>query len=154
MMHVSELMSRDVVTIRSSESCREAVARMHRARVRHLPVVSGTGRLEGIVTDRDLRHRLFTPGVFKDVGAVPVQTLLGGVPVSAIMSAPVVTVQPADDLEAAARLMLERKVGALPVVDGDVVVGVLTETDLLRRIVQADAECTDPDVGDIIVSYP
>lgn len=153
-MRVSEVMSHDVVTIGAAESCREAVARMHRARVRHLPVVSGSGRLEGIVTDRDLRHQLFAPGVFKDLGTVPVEALLATVPVRAVMSAPVVTVRPGDDLQAAARLMQERKVGSLPVVDGDAVVGVLTETDLLRRIVLADAQCTDPGVGDIIVSYP
>jgi CBS domain-containing protein len=151
-MRVSELMSRGVVTIVASESCRDAAARMHRARVRHLPVVDGGGRLVGIVTDRDLRHRLFTPGVFRDVGTVPVQALLGAVPVSEVMSKPVVTVGPGDDLEAAARLMQQGKVGSLPVVEAERVVGIVTETDLLRRIVQADAR--EPEVEAIIVSYP
>jgi CBS domain-containing protein len=151
-MRVSDLMSKDVTTIEASASCRDAVTRMHRARVRHLPVVDRAGSLVGIVTDRDLRHRLFAPSVFREVGRVPVDALLKGVAVSEVMSSPAVTVGPGDDLEAAAQRMLEDKVGSLPVVESGRVVGILTETDLLRRIVQADAG--SPDVEYIIVSYP
>ena len=57
-MQVRELMSRQVVTIGTGDSCLEAVTRMQRSRVRHLPVVSREGLLVGIVTDRDLRHPL------------------------------------------------------------------------------------------------
>ena len=152
-MRVSELMSRSVVTIERSDSCHEAVARMCRARIRHLLVVDGTGRLVGIVTDRDLRHHLFSAGVFKAIGATSVETMLKAVPVSEIMSAPVVSVSPSDDLVDAARLMLEDKVGSLPVVQGGHVVGMLTETDMLRQIVKVDS-CCCPDVETIVVSYP
>ncbi len=150
-MRVSELMSRNVVTIEPSGSCLEAVARMHRARIRHLPVVERDGTLVGIVTDRDLRHYLFSAS--SEIGNVSVDTLLREVPVSAVMSKPVVTVGSHDDRMAAARLMLEDKLGSLPVVAGGRVVGMLTETDLLRQIVRADAECT-PACAEIIVSYP
>jgi len=152
-MRVSELMSGNVTTIEQSATCHDAVGRMHRARVRHLPVVDTGGRLVGIVTDRDLRHRLFAPEVLRDIGTVPVEHLLKGVSVAAIMSAPVVTVRPETELADAARLMLEDKVGSVPVVreDGHVV-GIVTETDLLRRIVQAD-DRVNPAV-EIIVSYP
>lgn len=145
-------MSGDVTTIRATESCQEAVARMYRAKIRHLPVVDASGRLVGVVTDRDLRHRLFAPAIFATIGSVPVEKLLAAVPVSEIMSAPVVTARADDELETAARLMLEDKVGSLPVIDGGRVVGIITETDLLRRIVQADACCQE--VGEIIVSFP
>ncbi len=152
-MKIRDLMSANVRTIRDTESCREAAAVMAQARVRHLPVVDEARRLVGIVTDRDLRHRLFHPAVFPEVGTVPVQTLLGAVRVREIMSRPVVTARPDDDLEAAARLMLEDKVGSLVVVDeAERVVGIVTETDLLRRIVQADRDAAD--VESIIVSYP
>lgn len=57
-MRVKDLMSRQVLTIGASDSCLDAVARMHRARVRHLPVVNDQGYLVGVVTDRDLRHYL------------------------------------------------------------------------------------------------
>ena len=91
-MHVSELMSRNVVTIGPSDSCREAVSRMHGARVRHLPVVSAEGGLIGVVTDRDLRHHLFAPRVLKDVGTIAVDIILKAVPVKDVMSSPVMSV--------------------------------------------------------------
>jgi acetoin utilization protein AcuB len=151
-MRVSDLMTRNVVTMPMAGSCQEAVARMHRAGIRHLPVVDERGALAGIVTDRDLRHRLFSPPVWRHIGSVSVDTLLGSVTVKEIMSSPVVSVGPDDDLETAARRMLEDKVGSLPVVAEGRVVGIITETDLLRRIVETDA-CS-PEVGAIIVSYP
>jgi acetoin utilization protein AcuB len=152
-MQVSELMSRAVVTIDVSASGQEAVARMHGARVRHLPVTDERGLLVGIVTDRDLRHHLFSRPVRREIGAMSVEALLKLVPVREIMSAPVACVAPGDDVDTAARLMRERKVGSVPVVDGGRVVGIVTETDLLREIVRADG-LASPEVEEIIVPYP
>ena len=152
-MHVNELMSRNVVTIGASDSCREAVSRMHGARVRHLPVVSPEGGLIGIVTDRDLRHHLFAPRVLKDVGSIAVDIILKAVPVSDVMSSPVMSVPAKADVVEAARIMLEDKVGSLPVLEGGKVVGIITETDVLRQICRADAACSE-DVAEIVVSYP
>lgn len=152
-MHVSELMSRDVVTVGPSDSCLEAVTRMHGARVRHLPVVNHEGALVGVVTDRDLRHHLFAPHVFKNVGMIAVDVLLKAVPVSEVMSSPVMSVPAKADFIEAARIMLEDKVGSLPVVEGGRVVGMVTETDVLRHICKADAECS-AEIADIVVSYP
>lgn len=151
-MRVSELMSRDVITIARTGSCYEAAARMCGARIRHLPVVDAAGRLAGVVTDRDLRHRLFLPEVLREVGTVPVGELLRRVAVEDVMSVPATTVEASAALEDAARLMRERRIGSLPVVEQGRVVGIVTETDLLRRIVQADACCTD--VEAIVVSFP
>lgn len=151
-MRVSDLMSRDVATVGLSDSCQEAVARMVRRKIRHLPVVERDGRLVGVVTDRDLRHRLFEPRVMKEIGTVSVDQILKTVLVKEIMSAPVVTVGPQDELETAARTMLEDKVGSLPVVENGRVVGIITETDLLRQIVRADA-CS-PECAEIVVSFP
>jgi acetoin utilization protein AcuB len=151
-MRVSDLMSRDVATVGVADSCQEAVARMVRRKIRHLPVVERDGRLVGVVTDRDLRHRLFEPRVMKEIGTVSVDQILKTVPVKDIMSAPVVTVGPQDELETAARVMLEDKVGSLPVVENGRVVGIITETDLLRQIVRADA-CS-PECAEIVVSFP
>jgi acetoin utilization protein AcuB len=152
-MRVKDLMSRQVVTIGASDSCLEAVARMHGARVRHLPVVNDEGLLVGIVTDRDLRHHLFSPQVYKDLGAISMDILLKAVPVAEIMSTDVISVAPDDDLVDAARCMLEEKVGSLPVVEGGRTVGIITETDLLRQICRADATAS-PACAEIIVSYP
>lgn len=151
-MRVSELMSRDVATIGVSDSCQEAVARMARRKIRHLPVVERDGTLIGVVTDRDLRHRLFEPRVMKEIGSVSVETVLKAVPVKDVMSSPVVTVGPQDDLESAARAMLDDKVGSLPVVENGRVVGIITETDVLRQIVRADS-CSG-ECAEIVISFP
>jgi acetoin utilization protein AcuB len=151
-MRVRELMNRTLVTIAESSSCREAVELMHRARIRHLPVLRDDGALVGVVTDRDLRHYLFRPHVGKDIGASSVELLLKAEAVSEIMSAPVLTIDAADAVTEAARIMLENKVGSLPVTEGGRLVGIITETDLLREICRADPACS-PEVTDIIVSH-
>jgi CBS domain-containing protein len=151
-MDVRELMSRNIVTVPAAATCLYAVGLMATHKIRHLPVVDLDGTLCGIVTDRDLRHHLFEPRVFGAIGETPAATLLGSVPVSAVMSCPVVTVTPDAPLEEAARVMLEGKVGSLPVVEHGRVVGILTETDLLRRIVGEDLRSGE--ALDIIISFP
>jgi CBS domain-containing protein len=152
-MRVRDLMSTQVVTIGTSDSCLEAVARMHRSRIRHLPVVSREGLLVGIVTDRDLRHQLFSPPMFQALGTTAVDALLKDVRVAEVMSTDVITVAPDDRVADAARRMRDDKVGSLPVVENGRVVGILTETDVLRQIVRADATCA-PECAEIIVSFP
>jgi acetoin utilization protein AcuB len=152
MTKVNQLMTGGVVTIDPEASGHDAVALMVRNKVRHLPVVDRAGRLCGIVTDRDLRHRLFTPEVFRSIGTVPVERLLSEARVCDVMSAPVISVEPDAELEEAARAMAEAKVGSLPVVDRGRMVGIVTETDLLRHVVGANACCGD--VEAIVVSYP
>lgn len=151
-MNVKQVMSTKVVTIEEQTSCREAVAQMCRYKIRHLPVVSHDGLLCGIVTDRDVRHHLFSPDVFHQIGSVPVEQLLTAVPVRQVMSAPVVSVSPEASLEVAAGRMREGKLGSLPVVEHGRIVGILTETDLLRRIVGTDTGVSEVDA--IVVSYP
>ena len=151
-MKVRQIMSDGIVTIQETGNCHEAVEKMVRHRVRHLPVVTRSGSLCGIVTDRDLRHYLFEPETFRKVGTVSVETLLKSMPVSRVMSTPVISVDADEPLERAAGVMLEGKLGSLPVMEQGRVVGIVTETDLLRRIVGEDA-CS-ADVGEIIVSFP
>ena len=151
-MKVRELMSEGVTTIENTMTCHDAVERMMRRRVRHLAVVDKRGGLCGMVTDRDLRHHLFDPKILTQVGTVSVETLLKATPVAHVMSAPAVTIEADEPLENATRLMLERKIGSLPVLDHGRLVGILTETDVLRRIVGDDACCHD--VETIVVSYP
>jgi acetoin utilization protein AcuB len=145
-------MNRNLVTIDEASSCHEAVARMHRARVRHLPVLSREG-LVGVITDRDLRHHLFRPPIYRELGATSIDRLLQEAPVSEIMSSPAITIDAGADIADAARAMLEDKVGSLPVLEGGRLVGIITETDLLREICRADGSCS-PEVTDVVVSYP
>ena len=152
-MKITDLMSREVVMIGPAESCLDAVVRMQRAQVRHLPVVNRDGLLVGIVTDRDLRHHLFTPRIFETLGSTRVDVLLDGVRVAEIMSTDVMTVESAASVGDAARTMRENRVGSLPVMEDGRMVGIVTEVDMLRQIVRADAACA-PECAEVIVPYP
>jgi acetoin utilization protein AcuB len=151
-MRVSELMTRHVATIELSDSAHTAVGRMVARKIRHLPVVSADGALVGVVTDRDLRHHLFSAGILRGAQPVSVDALLKAARVNEVMSAPATTVDPDDDVDVAARRMLEHKIGSLPVVRNGHVVGMITETDLLRRI--AATEACSPECAAIVVSVP
>ena len=132
-LRVKECMTQPVVTIGAASTVTEAAATMCRRKIRHLPVVDGQGRILGVLTDRDLRPALLGPAVAARVGdALP---RLEAIPVEEIMTWAVITVQPDTALREAARMMYERKIGALPVVTGRRVVGILTESDVLRAFV-------------------
>ena len=127
---VADYMTRSPSTIHSDALVRGVVDMMRKRKIRHLPVVDREGHLVGIVTDRNLRQVIFDPAIQERLGD------LGGVlntlTVRDVMTWGVITVSPGAQIREAARVMRERKVGALPVVDGQRVVGMLTETDVLR----------------------
>jgi acetoin utilization protein AcuB len=151
-MRVRDLMSRNVTTIEESETLHDAVERMVRAKVRHLPVLDRKGALIGIVTDRDIRHRLFAPDVYGRVGQVPLPALLREAHVRAVMSAPVRCIGPDSDVAAAAERMRKDRVGSLAVVEAQRLVGIVTEIDVLRHICGSEGR-GEPGL-DIVVSYP
>ena len=150
-MLVQDVMSGKPITIAPEDTCLEAVRRMHAAGIRHLPVVDAANRLLGVLTDRDLRHHLFSPAVFPALGMTSVDTLLGAARAADLMVTDVVTVRPEQSLGEAARLMMTKKIGSLPVVEAGRLIGILTETDMLRTIVRTDAGAA---CAEIIVSFP
>jgi acetoin utilization protein AcuB len=126
---IEDIMKREVVTVSPSDSVAEALRRTRSGRFRHLPVVERE-RLVGVVSDRDLRSAV--PALVTDVvGEALERTLVGGV-----MHSSVRVIHPLDPVEDAARLMYEHKIGCLPVVSGDRLVGIVTETDVLRSFVE------------------
>jgi acetoin utilization protein AcuB len=129
-MSVRDWMSRRVTTIRPDARLGEAARLMGTRKIRHLPVVDAAGRLVGIVTTRDLRQAVFAPAVQDHLEQL--SGLLDGLVVRDVMTRGVVTVRAATPVRDAARLMHERRLGALPVVERDRLVGILTETDVLE----------------------
>jgi acetoin utilization protein AcuB len=103
-------------------------------RIRHLLVTEGPNLL-GIVTDRDIRLNLPSPATSLSVWEI--NYLLARLTVESVMTRTVITVDPRRDARAAAQLMLYHKIGAVPVVDGATLVGIITETDLLRAFVKS-----------------
>jgi len=125
-MLVREIMHSPVISVDAQTSLSSAYAAMHRHGIRHLPVLSG-GTLAGIVTDRDLR--LATSALHPS--PFPADAF-----VEQIMTRDPITAAPLDPVEEAARIMLSRKIGCLPVMEGDKLVGIVTGPDLLDAIVR------------------
>jgi acetoin utilization protein AcuB len=132
-MLVRDLMTTKPITVGGQTPVLEARQLMLEKRIRHLLVTDGP-RLVGIVTDRDIRLNLPSPATSLSVWEI--NYLLAKMTVSAVMSRSVVTVAPDQKATEAARLMLDHRIGALPVVADGQLAGIVTETDLLRAFVK------------------
>jgi acetoin utilization protein AcuB len=128
-MHVRDLMTVAPITVAPSTTVVDAKALMAKSQIRHL-LVTEDGLLLGIVTDRDIRLNLPSPATSLSVWEL--NYLLARLTVDQIMTKTVITVGPQHDARKAARIMLEHKIGGLPVLDGRRLVGIVTETDLVR----------------------
>jgi acetoin utilization protein AcuB len=133
-IRVKDLMTRPAATIGMDATIGVAWKMMKDGKIRHLPVLDDAGRLVGIVTDRDLREVIFEPSIQEQLGNVA--RALNVLTVKEVMTWGVVTVRPDTDIREAARVVRDQKIGALPVVEGGKVVGILTGTDLFRAFVE------------------
>ena len=130
MMHVKDLMSNDVLSMREDESIAKARAIMNVARIRHVPVVDREGDFVGLITHRDIlavtvsRLADITPEIQADLDE--------GIKARDIMNSDVCTVEPDTRLNEAANTLLRHKYGCLPVLDGRRLLGMITEADFLR----------------------
>src|SRR5512135_898144 len=132
-MRVDHWMTRYPVTVDKDESVGAAIQLMKERKIRRLPVVEGS-TLVGIVTDRDLKEAQPSKATSLDIWEL--HFLLDKLKVSDVMSTRLATIGPDDTIEKAAMIMLERKIGGLPVVDAkDALVGILTQGDVFRALV-------------------
>ncbi|MBW2259239.1 MAG: CBS domain-containing protein [Deltaproteobacteria bacterium] len=123
-MIVQSLMIKDPFTISDRTSVQEAIHLMQDKSIRHLPVVDKSHRLVGWATLSDMKQ-----------GLLP--AMVTGLSVADIMVKNPITLHPDDDVEVAARVIYEKKIGGMPVVDDDKkVVGVMTVTDLLNAFIK------------------
>lgn len=130
-MKISDLMSKDPAVVRGESSLDEAIQAMEEADVRHLPVME-KGKLAGMLSERDLLEATGWLGKReREVLEIP-----NGV-VRDHMKSPVVSVAPGDDLDDALDLLVAKKIGCVPVVEGGDLVGMLTEMDVLKAYAHA-----------------
>jgi len=128
---VRDIMETKLVTISASERLSMVEDIMRLGRVRHMPVVQG-GKLVGVVSERDLlRASLSVLSEHRDAER---RMFLHVVEISRVMSSPPIVVAPDATIREAALLMADRKIGCLPVVAGDELLGMVTETDVLRWV--------------------
>jgi acetoin utilization protein AcuB len=133
-MLVKDIMQSNLVTVTPLASLSEAMRLVGQRGIRHLPVVDGT-RLVGILSDRDLKRAMASPAT--SLARAELNYLLDKLTVAEIMTRAVTTIGPGFAVEDAARIMVTQKISALPVTDGNRLVGLITETDVLDLFVRA-----------------
>ena len=121
-------MTRDVITITPAENCQKALLMMHSSGVNHLPVVE-KDRLVGILTERDIHRR--APEIRREIEAGSRKRLLSLVNVGGVMTYAPATVSPRASLREAISIMLQRRIGCLPVLRNGRLVGIFTTRDAI-----------------------
>lgn len=133
-MLVREYMTPNPVTITSDVSVPQALHIMRDKKVRRLPVLDGKGKLVGIVSDKDLLHA--SPSPATSLAVWEMNELLAKLKVKKVMTRKVITVSEEMPLEEAARIMVDRKIGGLPVMREQTLSGIITETDLFKVLLE------------------
>ncbi|NTW36485.1 MAG: CBS domain-containing protein [Syntrophobacteraceae bacterium] len=134
-MYVGWNMRTSLVTISSDTSIFRARELMEQHKISHLPVTDGKAQLLGIVTDRDLKEAWASPATTLSVHELTY--VLQKLTVAHIMTKNVTTATPNMTIERAARIMHDAKIGALPVLRSDKLVGIITTTDLMEVLLMA-----------------
>jgi acetoin utilization protein AcuB len=128
-MKASEWMIPDPKSIEVDDPVKTAVMLVVENRIRHLPVVSGES-LVGIISDRDLKQAM--PSIVAGATSEEYQTFMEETSVEQVMTADPISCAPDDDLVDVVRKFCEKKVGAIPVVEGERLVGIVTQTDMMQ----------------------
>jgi len=134
---VEEVMSTGVFTLGRNEKLSVADDLMKQERIRHIPVLDSDGELCGILTQRDLFRGILLRSL--GYGSRAEQKMLDSLSVKDAMHDEVVSISPDSPLSDAANLMLSNKVGCLPVVDGERLVGLISEADFVKQFASGDA---------------
>ena len=138
-MQLSQLMSTKLINVRPDDSLEYAVKQLRRRGVRHLLVMDGS-KLVGILSDRDIKKAMAPAKAKQRLQAVGgLYFLVEPIQVEEIMTRDPVFARPGTSAQEAALLMLRQRFGALPIVDRQKVVGIITETDLLRYFANKEA---------------
>jgi CBS domain-containing protein len=130
-LRVGDLMQREVATLQRNDKLTLADDVMRLGRIRHMPVIDEESDepVVGIVSQRDLFRGALTRAF--GYGSVAQRKVMASLVVKEVMSTPVETTTPGVALRDAARTMLEKKIGCLPVVEAGKLVGILTESDFV-----------------------
>lgn len=135
--HLSEVsysMTENPVVVGPSTTLFEAHTKMLESDIRRLPVVASDGSLLGIITLNDI---LKTIPIRKDEDETETELLLNNQYVYQVMTSDPLYVTPDDSIQDAAETMLDNKISGLPVVEGGRIIGIITESDIFRLIVES-----------------
>ena len=132
-LKVRDVMTPNPVTLSPEESLMEALQMMRLRKIRRIPVVSAAGKLVGLLTEGDLKRA--EPSTLSDTQE-QFMAVMEGTQVNRIMIQNLVTTTPDTLLIDAARTLFRNKYGALPVLDGEKLVGILTDNDLIGALIK------------------
>jgi acetoin utilization protein AcuB len=132
-MFVGERMSRPVIAVSPDESINDVLAMFRKEHIRRAPVIK-EGKLVGIISERDLLNA--SPSSATTLSVWEMNYLISKVRVKDVMTRKVITVDKDTPIEEAARIMADKKIGGMPVTSADKVVGVITETDLFKVLLE------------------
>ena len=133
-LQVRDVMSREVHTVKRNDELAIADELMKQKRVRHLPVLDEDGDVCAVVSQRDLFRGALLRAL--GYGSRAEELMLKQVAVKEAMSAEIQTTAPDTPVADAARLMIERKIGCLPVIESGRLIGIVTETDFVRLVAE------------------
>lgn len=129
-MIVEEIMKRNVITLKKDEPIEKALKILHENHLRHIPIVDDENNVIGIVSDRDVRDA--SPSILKkDIDCDELKN-----PIEKIMTKNVITIHPLDFVEEISAIFYEREIACLPVTKEGKLVGMITEKDMLRTLIQ------------------
>lgn len=154
--NVADLMTTEVVSVDETAGFKQMVELIKQHRISALPVVDGQRRVIGVVSEADLilkedRIDLGEQHVFESHRRRQERERAGGTTARELASVPAVTIGPGDSVREAAKLMHDRAIKRLPVVDGDGrLVGVISRSDVLRVFMRSDDEIRREIVEDVI----
>jgi len=134
---VKDVMTREVRTVQRNDQLALADRLMRDERIRHLPVIDEAGDVCAVVSQRDLFRGALLRAL--GYGSRAEDAMLRQVVVKEAMSPAIFTTTPETPLAEAARVMIERKIGCLPVLEAGKLVGIVTETDFVRLIAEGTA---------------
>ena len=137
-MKINDLMIPDPITITEKASVSDAIELMKVNSIRHLPVVSQKKILKGFLTLADLKQ-----------GLIP--SMLGDLTLTDLMIKKPITVDPDNDIEIAAQLIYKHKIGGIPVVKKNKLVGIITESDILRAFIDMMGILTASSRIDVVI---
>lgn len=133
-MLIQELMTRNPITTTPEMPVTEALSLMREKKVRRLPVLDKSGKLIGIVSDKDLLYA--SPSSATSLSVFEINSLISKITVASVMTKKVITITEDMPIEDAARIMADNKIGGLPVMTGAKLAGIVTETDIFRWLLQ------------------
>ena len=134
-MHVSRIMTKNPIVIHPELSLTDVRSLMDREKIGHVPVLNKHQELAGLITRADLLKA--APSSATSLDMYEISYLLSKLTAEKVMIKNVVTVQDSEVVEEAARIMADRKIGCLPVMNGALLVGIITDTDIFHFFIDA-----------------